>query len=90
MRWIASGLQPGLCLVAALVAAGPAQAVNCNWYADTALKQQQRNEQQRCGFSGAEWNMSRQVHMSWCLLQPADRWKAVAQRREQMLAGCKR
>ena len=27
--------------------AAQAQAVNCNWYADTALKQQQQNEQRK-------------------------------------------
>jgi len=82
-----------LSLASALVAASTsasAQTANCNWYADTALKQQQRNEQGKCGFSGPEWSMSRQTHLTWCATQNPDRWKAEAQKREQLLAGCKR
>jgi hypothetical protein len=67
-----------------------AQTANCAWYADTALKQQQRNEQGKCGFTGPDWSMSRQTHMTWCSTQNPDRWKAEAQKREQQLAGCKR
>jgi hypothetical protein len=67
-----------------------AQAVNCNWYADTSLKQQQRNEQGKCGFTGAEWSSDRKAHLSWCGTQAPDTWRAAAQKREQMLAGCKR
>lgn len=67
-----------------------AQTINCNWYAETALKQQQRNEQGKCGFTGPEWSLSRQAHMAWCSTQNPDRWKAEAQKREQMLAACRR
>ena len=70
--------------------AARAQAPNCGWYADTALKQQQQNELRKCGFQGAEWSSSRQAHLAWCGTQPPDRWKAQAQKREQMLAGCKK
>ena len=77
-----------------LAAAAPtvalAQTADCTWYAETALKQQQRNEQGKCGFTGSEWSSSKQAHLSWCATQPADRWKAAAQKREQLLAGCKR
>jgi hypothetical protein len=76
--------------IAAAPGAAPAQSANCDWYAETSLKQQQRNEQQRCGFTGPEWSLSRQAHLGWCALQTPDRWKAAAQKREQMLAGCKR
>ena len=83
-----------LSLVSVLVLAGSevasAQTANCNWYAETALKQQQRNEQGKCGFAGSEWSMNRQAHLTWCATQNPDRWKAEAQKREQMLAGCKR
>ena len=82
-------LVSALCL-AALPTAASAQAANCDWYAETSLKQQQRNEQQKCGFNGAEWSLSRQAHLGWCATQTPDRWKAAAQKREQMLAGCKR
>jgi hypothetical protein len=77
-------------IISALAADASAQTANCTWYADTALKQQQRNEQGKCGFSGPEWSMSRQTHLTWCATQNPDRWKAEAQKREQLLAGCKR
>jgi hypothetical protein len=67
-----------------------AQTANCTWYAETSLKQQQRNEQGKCGFTGSEWSSSKQAHLTWCATQTPDRWKAAAQKREQMLAGCKR
>lgn len=78
------------CLAAAAPTAAQAQSADCTWYAETALKQQQRNEQGKCGFTGTEWSSSKQAHLAWCAMQPADRWKATAQKREQMLAGCKR
>ena len=77
-------------LAVVLPAAALAQSANCTWYADTALKQQQRNEQGKCGFTGSEWSWSKQAHLAWCATQPPDRWKAEAQKREQMLTGCKR
>jgi len=79
-------------LLAALAAptAALAQSASCNWYADTALKQQQQNEHRKCGFTGPEWSPSRQSHVSWCATQVPDNWKAMAQKREQMLTGCKR
>ena len=79
-----------LSALAAASAGASAQAANCNWYADTALKQQRRNERAKCGFTGPEWGMNRQAHLVWCATQDPDRWKAEAQKREQMLAGCKR
>ena len=67
-----------------------AQTADCAWYADTSLKQQQQNDLRKCGFKGPEWSTSRQTHLTWCATQPPDTWKAQAQKREQMLAGCKR
>lgn len=67
-----------------------AQAGDCTWYTETALKQQQRNEHGKCGFTGPEWSSSKQAHLAWCATQPVDRWRAAAQKREQMLTGCKR
>ena len=75
--------------LAAAPTAASAQA-NCTWYAETSLKQQQRNEQGKCGFTGSEWSSSKQAHLTWCSTQTPDRWKAAAQKREQMLASCKR
>jgi hypothetical protein len=78
-------------LIGALaVPPGQAQALNCSWYATTALKQQQQNEQRKCGFKGPEWSSNRQAHAAWCASQAPDRWKKEAQRREQLLATCKR
>ena len=84
----AAALAAGLEL--AVAAPAWAQAANCNWYADMALKQQQQNELRKCGFKGAEWSSNRQGHLAWCATQSPDRWKSEAQKREQMLAGCKR
>jgi hypothetical protein len=81
------------CAAAILVLAAShaaAQPINCNWYADTALKQQQQNEQRKCGFSGPEWSSNKQAHVTWCATQAPDRWKREAQKREQMLDACKR
>jgi len=66
-----------------------AQSAQCVWYADMALKQQQRNEHKGCGFKGPEWSYDRQAHLTWCATQSPDIWKAQAQKREKMLAGCK-
>jgi hypothetical protein len=79
-----------LALALAPASASPAQTANCAWYADTSLKQQQQNELKRCGFEGPEWSMSRPAHLAWCVAQPPDAWKALAQKRRQMLADCKR
>ncbi len=71
-------------------AAAPAGAqANCDWYAKTALKQQQENEQRKCGFSGPNWSSDLKAHMSWCAANP-DMWKSEAQRREQQLSTCKK
>ena len=78
-----------LWLAVAAPTAALAQTANCTWYAETALKQQQRNEQGKCGFTGSEWSSSKQAHLTWCATQTPDRWKAAAQKREQMLVGCK-
>jgi hypothetical protein len=86
----AVALLSALWLAIAAPPAALAQAANCTWYADTSLKQQQRNEQGKCGFTGSEWSSSKQAHLTWCATQTPDRWKAAAQKREQMLAGCKR
>jgi hypothetical protein len=77
----------GLTFVASQTAR--AQSSACTWYADTALKQQQQNEQRKCGFKGPEWSTSRQTHLTWCATQSTDTWKAVAQQREKQLAACK-
>jgi hypothetical protein len=83
----AAGLA-ALAAAAVLPHAALAQAAACNWYADTALKQQQQNQLKKCGFKGPEWHFDRQAHLTWCATQTPDKWKAEAQRRAQLLSGC--
>lgn len=84
------GLMAGAAM-AGVMALGPTLAyaqANCTWYAETALKQQQRNERGNCGFSGAGWSSDLRSHIAWCNGNPPDVWKRAAQQREQQLAGC--
>jgi hypothetical protein len=62
---------------------------NCDWYAKTALKQQQENEQKKCGFTGPNWTSELKAHMAWCIANP-DQFRSEAQRRDQQLATCKK
>jgi hypothetical protein len=76
-------------LGAQLASAGVAAAQsNCQWYAATALKQQQQNEAQKCGFTGPEWHGEMGKHLAWCGSVPPNMWKESAQKRDQMLAAC--
>lgn len=61
---------------------------NCQWYAATALKQQQENERLKCGFTGEAWHADLGRHMQWCKGVAPDDWKTAAQEREQQLAEC--
>lgn len=60
----------------------------CQWYAATALKQQQENERLKCGFTGNAWHADLGRHLSWCKGVSPDAWKAAAQERDQQLAEC--
>lgn len=62
---------------------------NCDWYAKTALRQQQDNEQRKCGFTGTGWSSDLRAHLTWCSANP-DHWRTEAARREQQLAGCRK
>ncbi len=73
----------------AVPATASAQA-NCDWYAKTSLQQQQENEQKKCGFSGPTWSTDLKAHMTWCTTANPDLWKAEAQKRQQMLTGCRK
>ena len=70
-----------------LASAASAQA-NCDWYAKTALKQQQENDQRKCGLKGPEWSTDLTAHMNWCRTVAPDMWKKQAQQRDQQLAAC--
>jgi len=70
-----------------LVPSASAQA-SCDWYAKTALKQQQENEQRKCGFKGSEWSTDLRAHLNWCRSVAPDEWRKQAQQRDQQLAAC--
>lgn len=67
--------------------AAPAQS-NCQWYASTALRQQQQNEKLKCGLRGESWHSDLKAHLTWCAGVSPDLWKAQAQARDQQLAAC--
>lgn len=70
-----------------LVATAQAQTT-CQWYASTALKQQQDNERLKCGFEGLAWHADLGRHLEWCKGVSPDEWKTAAQEREKQLAEC--
>lgn len=74
--------------VAALAPAPAMAQSNCDWYGATALKQQQQNEKQKCGFTGDDWSPNLKAHLAWCGNVAPDVWKAAAQRRDQQLSEC--
>jgi hypothetical protein len=74
----------------AAVQSAAAQQATCDWYAKTALRQQQENEQRKCGFTGPGWSSDMKAHMAWCGVNSPDNWKSEAQRREQQLTTCKK
>lgn len=82
---IAGALVGAIALLAPLAA--PAQS-NCQWYASTALRQQQENEKLKCGFSGESWHSDLKAHLAWCQGVAPNHWKAQAQARDQELARC--
>ena len=72
----------------AVTATGASAQSNCQWYAQTALKQQQENERFKCGFSGAGWTIDLKAHLDWCGKVAPDVWKSEAQKRDQQLSAC--
>lgn len=71
----------------ALPVAANAQG-SCTWYGSTALKQQQKNEKLKCGFTGAQWHSDLGGHMAWCASVAPEVWKESAQERDKMLSEC--
>jgi hypothetical protein len=87
IRLVAAAVTSGVALTAIALPA----AANCDWYAKTALKQQQENELKKCGFTGPSWTPDLQAHVKWCATTSPDLWKAEAAKREQMLTqNCKK
>ena len=62
---------------------------NCDWYAKTALKQQQQNQDNKCGFSGPAWSTDHQAHITWCATAGFDLLKLETQKRDQQLTACR-
>ena len=79
---------PVLTVLGALALQPAAALANCDWYVKTALEQQQRNVQLKCGFSGAEWSVDKDAHSDWCAKVGPDDSRASAQKREAALAQC--
>jgi hypothetical protein len=75
-------------LMASAVASGAAAQANCDWYAKTALKQQQDNDRLKCDLKGPAWTMDLKAHQAWCAGVGPDEWKKQAQLRDQELASC--
>ncbi|MEZ5854947.1 MAG: hypothetical protein R3D67_09480 [Hyphomicrobiaceae bacterium] len=72
-----------------LCAPMPASAqANCDWYAKTAVRQQQINASKQCGLTGLSWHTDLAAHRKWCQGVPPDAWKAEAQKRSQQLQAC--
>lgn len=65
-----------------------AAQANCEWYARTALRQQQLNEERKCGFKGEAWHADLKAHLAWCASVGPDVWKTQAQTRDQQLSQC--
>lgn len=79
----------GAALAAQLACLTGAQAqTTCQWYAATALKQQQENERLKCNFTGDSWHADVGRHLAWCKRVSPDEWKAAAQERDRLLAKC--
>ena len=87
-------LAPLAIVVAALAltstAGGVAAQGNCEWYGKTAVRQQQINEDKKCGFKGDAWHKDLAAHMKWCAGVAPDFWKSEAQKRNQQLEACEK
>lgn len=79
---------PVLTVLGALALQPAAALANCDWYVKTALEQQQRNVQLKCGFSGAEWSVDKGAHATWCASVGPDVSRETAQKREAALGQC--
>ena len=88
--WSFAAVAVGAALLASALLSSPvaAQATNCQWYATTALKQQQENEKLKCGFTGDAWSSDFKAHTAWCGSVAPDAWKRAAQERDQQLQAC--
>lgn len=74
--------------IASLVATNASAQANCDWYAQTALRQQQDNVRLKCGFVGPAWTSDLKAHQAWCGGVAPDKAKSEAQIREQQIQAC--
>lgn len=75
----------------ALLSSGAASAENaCDWYAKTAVRQQQINETQKCGLTGEGWHKDFARHLAHCQSVAPDVWKADARKRNDQLTACEK
>jgi hypothetical protein len=72
----------------ALTGSGAAAQGNCEWYAKTAVRQQQINEDKKCGLKGDAWHRDLAAHLKWCTGVAPELWKSEAQKRNQQLEAC--
>ena len=89
-RWLLARLPLlGVAMLAFLPTAANAQA-NCDWYGRTAVRQQQINEEKKCGFQGDAWHKDLGAHVKWCASVAPDVWKLQAQGRNSQLEACEK
>ncbi|MEE9589295.1 MAG: hypothetical protein V3V97_14870 [Hyphomicrobiaceae bacterium] len=74
---------------ASIVSTEASATENCKWYALTSAKQQKANEKKSCGFKGTHWTKNIKKHARFCEGQPPEVWKAMVEKRQKALAGCK-
>ena len=60
----------------------------CSRYARAAVRQNELNREQGCGFEGRKWHSNYQKHFDWCNRVPAKEASARLRTREQMLQEC--
>lgn len=60
----------------------------CQQYAEKAVKQNQLNLENDCGFCGERWQSSETNHYEWCLQQPQSAQNFETKTREQLLRKC--
>jgi hypothetical protein len=63
----------------------PGDFNRCQQYAQTAVAQNQRNVQMRCGFTGPRWSSDLQLHHQWCMGVPRASADAETSARENAL-----
>ncbi|MEZ5849820.1 MAG: hypothetical protein R3D68_04100 [Hyphomicrobiaceae bacterium] len=76
--------------LAGLASGHAAAQANCESYAKIALKQQQDNQQFKCGFKGDGWSADLRAHSGWCAGVSPDVWKKAIQERHKDLEVCRK